>query len=104
PGTPSTKLWAVLDGSGVLIRGSGVTSVGHPGTGRETLVFNQNVSACVFLASPGASVVTDGSGSYPSPGEASVGPLTGNPNGIVVTRADEAGTVQNLPVYVAVFC
>jgi hypothetical protein len=103
PGTPATKLWAVLNGSGTLVRGSGVASAGHPGTGRETVVFNQDVSGCTFLATAGTTSVTDGSGSYPSPGEASVGPLSGNSNGIVVTRS-EGGVLENFPVYVAVLC
>lgn len=104
PGTPATKLWAVLDGSGNLVRGSGATSSSHPGQGRETVVFNQDVSGCVYLASPGSIVASSGSGSYPTQGETAVGPLSGNANGIVVTRATETGALVDFPVYVAVFC
>jgi len=102
-GTPATKLWAVVDGSGI-VRGSGAVSATNPGTGRYTVVFNQNVSACTYLATPGSTSATNGSGSYPSQGEAAVGPLSGNANGIVVTRANEAGTLVDFPVYAAVFC
>lgn len=103
PGAPATKLWAVLDGEGTLVRGSGVVSTGHPGTGRQTVIFNQNVSACTFIATPGATIATSGSGSYPTPGEVSGGPLEENANGVVVSRAEES-VVENFPVYVAVFC
>lgn len=104
PGTPATKLWAVLNGSGTVVRGSGVTSASHPGTGREIVIFNQDVSACAYLATPGATAASDGTGSYPSPGEAAVGPYSGNSHGVVVTRANEAGALVDFPVYVAVFC
>jgi hypothetical protein len=102
-GTPATKLWAVLDGEGTLVRGSGVMSTGHPGTGRQTVIFNQNVSACTFIATPGTTTATSGSGSFPTPGEVSVGPLEGNANGVVISRAEES-VVEDFPVYVAVFC
>ncbi len=103
-GTPATKLWAVLNGSGTLVRGSGVTSTTHPGLGRQAVVFNQDVSGCAFFASPGSTSTTDGVGSYPSPGMAAVGPLSGNSHGIVVSRALDNGNLVDFPVYVAVLC
>jgi len=104
PGTPATKLWALLDGVGKLVRSSGATSSTLVALGRQTVVFNQNVSSCIYLATPGAVGATDGDSSFPSEGMAAVSPLSGNPNGIVVTRANDAGDLVNFPVYVAVLC
>jgi hypothetical protein len=106
PGSPATTLWAVLDGSGGLVRGSGATSAALTKTGVQKVVFNQNVSACTFIATPGTIAALDGVGFYPGQGEAAVSPLEGNPNGIVISRAagEEKNEFVNYPVYVAVFC
>ena len=51
PGTPATKLWAVVTSAG-LLRGAerpAATTVAHWPLRR---VFNQDVSACAFLATP----------------------------------------------------
>jgi hypothetical protein len=99
----TTLLWAVVDSSGI-VRGSGATSSTNPGTGRYAVVFNRNVSQCNYMATPGSTSANDGSGSFPTQGETAVSPLTGNANGVVVTRATTDGTLQNFPVYVAIFC
>jgi hypothetical protein len=102
--TPATKIWAVLDGEGHLVRGSGATSSSLAKEGVQTVVFNQNVSACAFIATPGSIGAVDGAGRAPSQREAAVSPLEGNPNGVVITRAsgETDNELANFPVYVAV--
>jgi Collagen triple helix repeat (20 copies) len=103
PGIPATKLWAILNPSGI-VRGSGATSSTNPGTGFYTVVFDQDVSHCAYLATPGSAGGTDPPSVSPPPGDVSVSPLSGNANGVVVVRADATGALSNTAVYVAVFC
>jgi len=99
----STVLWAVVDATGI-VRGSGAVSSTNPGTGLYTVVFNRNVSQCAYIATSGSTSGTNPPGSYPSQAEASVSALSGNANGVVVTRADGSGALHSFPFFVAVFC
>ena len=107
-GAPATNLWAVVSSDGKLIRGSGVTSTsqGETKEGVYRVVFNQDVSACAFIATPAIEDATNGDSTFPNPALATVGPLAGNANGVVVVRA--SGEKPEEPdsgvVHVAVFC
>jgi hypothetical protein len=102
-GQAATNLWARLDGSGNLTHGSGVTSASHPQKGTEIVVFDQDISACAYVATAAAGA-TDGVSEIPTPGETAVGPLAGNSHGLVVVRATEKGAPVDFPVSVAVMC
>jgi hypothetical protein len=107
-GAPATNLWAVVSEDGKLIRGSGVASTSEGATkpGVYRVVFNQDVSACAFIATPAIDAGTNGDSTFPNPALATVGPLAGNANGVVVVRA--SGEKPEEPasgvVHVAVFC
>ncbi len=107
-GAPAAKLFAVVSADGKLIRGSGVisTSQGETKEGVYTVVFNQDVSACAFIATPAIDAETNGDSTFPNPAEATVGPLKENANGVVVVRAsgEEPKEPDSGVVHVAVFC
>jgi hypothetical protein len=53
-GAPATALFAHVTSNGTLTARSGVTAVGHPGTGQYTVTFNRNLTGvCVALAQIG---------------------------------------------------
>jgi hypothetical protein len=55
PGTPATKLFGNFNGdNGSLVRGSGIVSSVRSGTGFYTVTFNQDVSNCAIVSSPGS--------------------------------------------------
>jgi hypothetical protein len=95
-GAPATKLLAVVDFGGTLIRGSGTvgTDMKHgDGTGVYDVLFNQDVSNCSFQATPAqtedflwAETGFQGSGS------------------VRVVGHNAAGTAENVRFNVAVFC
>jgi hypothetical protein len=103
-GAPATKLWALLLSEGKISRSSGVVSAKHTETGVYVVVFNQDLSACTYVATPATPFAGDGTSSFPGPGEASAGPLEGNSDGVVVSRFDKEGEYQDTPVSLAVFC
>ena len=52
-GAPATKLWAVVESNGTLVRGSGVVSVKKNAGGRYDVTFDQNLTKCAFIATVG---------------------------------------------------
>jgi hypothetical protein len=81
PAGAVTKLWAVTSASGSLSRSSGTTSAGRLGLGDYEVIFNQNVTNCVYVASIGNSAGQIGG---PSSGFVATRPLPGNANGVEV--------------------
>jgi hypothetical protein len=53
-GASGSSLWAVINPTGTLARGSGVVSVAHVATGNYRVQFNKNISACAWLATIGS--------------------------------------------------
>jgi hypothetical protein len=54
PGPPAAVLWAVVESDGTLVRSSNaVAATDQPGFGQYTVTFNQNVRACVYIATLG---------------------------------------------------
>jgi hypothetical protein len=103
-GAAATNLWAVVNGGGTLVRGSGVVSTASSEGGVYKVVFDRDVTNCAYVVTPGAISASSGNGgNHPSQAEASVSPLTGNADGIVVSRYSES-VLSNNPVYIAVLC
>ena len=104
-GTPATKLWAVVNSTGTLRRGSGVVSVsGNPGV-FTTVKFNQNVAACAHVVSL-ARTAPGGPGAFQA-GEVSADEF--QPNGfaadsVLVSTRDSAGSAASKDFQLAVFC
>ena len=101
-GAAATSLWAVVDQNGTLIRNKGVASaqkIGGVGTGDYQVVFNQDVTGCSYQATigpPGNAPVTVG--------QADVLQRVNVAAGVEVRTLNPAGTAQDLPFHLAVFC
>lgn len=93
-----TKLTATLASTGSTTRQQNVTSSAKLGTGAYEVIFNQNVSQCTYLATPGSA-----GGGTPH-GHVSVEPRSTNANGVFVATANPAGTEADLPFHIAVIC
>jgi hypothetical protein len=96
PGGPSaTSLWAVVDKTGTLLRGSHAVSVKTVIAGYE-VVFDRDVSECSFEATLGATSA--------EVGEVGVGPRNGNVNGVFIYTAGSTGAEEAHGFNLAVFC
>jgi hypothetical protein len=95
PGAPATKLWAVVNSAGTLLRGSGAVSAAKTAGGYE-VDFNRDVSNCSYDATLGATSA--------EVGQAGVGPRSTNPNGVYVYTTDSAGAAADRGFNLAVFC
>jgi hypothetical protein len=104
PGQPATKLWAVVESDGTLVRGSGAVSSGHAGGGAGSgfyeVIFNTNVRACAYVATIG----NTGSAGNPVPGEIGVVGRATNVNGVFVATVNSAGAQADRSFHLAVFC
>jgi hypothetical protein len=99
PGAPATKLWAVVNSSGSIARSSGTTSAGRISDGTYEVIFNQDVSACAYVATPGSPTAT----TTPT-AEIGVAPRSGNVNGVYVQTYNIFGTLTDTSFHLAVFC
>jgi len=93
-GASATKLWAVVSSTGSLVHSSGATnSEKLLLNGTYEVDFNQDVSGCVFEATPslGFSLI------YAEP-------RTAKPDGVYVGTANTSGTLTNHAFNLAVFC
>jgi hypothetical protein len=105
-GAPATDLWAFVDTSApdFIKRGSGAVGATLGETGVYRVIFDRDVSACTWVATPAGSSATQGNvGGHPARGEVAVSALGGEPDGVVVSRYSD-GTLADLPVTLAVFC
>ncbi|MCJ2564404.1 MAG: collagen-like protein [Candidatus Thermoplasmatota archaeon] len=100
PGTPATVLWAVVESNGTLARGSNVVSTNYEGVGWYTVRFNQDVRACVYVATLG---YTGFLGVAP-PGSITVVGEFADPTGVWVATDDMTGTDTDRSFHLAVFC
>jgi hypothetical protein len=85
---------AAPPGATTLVRSSGATGAAREGAGNYSVTFNQNVSQCAYVATPG----DPGSAGAVPPLAASVSGQAGNPNGVVVRIARIAGALAGDPV------
>jgi hypothetical protein len=100
-GDPATSLWAVVTGDGSLVRSSGATAssrvTGFVGT--YAVTFNQNVTACSYLATIG-----NPAGGNPPHGTIVTALRAGTTNAVFVETKDVAGTLVDRNFHLAVFC
>lgn len=102
--TTTTSPYAVVDQNGVLSRGVGVVSVtpiaGVP-LGDYAVVFNRDITSCVYQATVGRPAVSVG----PPIGFAMVANWQGDPvNGVVVFIKDQDGAGQDRAFHLTVTC
>jgi hypothetical protein len=92
------SLWAVVKANGSLARSNGVASSANLNTGQYEVVFNRNVSDCVYSGTIG--VPGDG---FPENRLITVVDR-GNPNAVFVTTRETDGTSVNQAFNVQVDC
>jgi hypothetical protein len=102
--TFTDQRFALINADGTISRSIGgvvssqsFSSVGF--TGRYEVIFDRDVTQCMYLGNVGAPGAT-GAGD----GEVAFTSRFGNPNGIFVERRDSAGNFVNAPFFVGVFC
>jgi hypothetical protein len=98
-GPPATKLWAVVLADGSLVRSSGATASSRITDGEYRVDFNQNVTACAYLATIG-----NPQAGGPPPGAIVTALRVGTTNAVYVATFDLAGTHADRNFHLAVFC
>jgi Collagen triple helix repeat (20 copies) len=97
-GAAATSLWASVDAAGTLVRNKGVTSTQKLGTGDYLVIFNQDVTPCIYqatLGGPTTGVV---------PGQITAGQRAAIATGVRVITQNSTGTPTDLPFFVSTFC
>jgi hypothetical protein len=97
-GAAATALWASLDQNGTLVRNKGAASAQKTATGTYQVVFNQDVTGCIYqatLGGPTTGLVA---------GQITAAQLPAVNAGVRITTQDSAGAVTDKPFFVAVFC
>jgi hypothetical protein len=98
-GDGATKLFAVVSGSGGVVRSSGGVAVQKlAGSGRYTVSFPQDVSNCVPVVS------VSGTGGNPEVGTAAAAPEGSSVSQVTVATSDMDGSASDKTFAVAVFC
>jgi hypothetical protein len=101
-------MFAVVNGDGTLLRSAGAISAElapAPPDGRYNVVFDRDVSGCVYTAtvgSPGSRSSNGGSGL--TPGIATASSLSGVPEGVFVEIHDFDGNGVATSFHLMVFC
>ncbi len=91
---------AVVDSSGTLARGYRALHATRLGTGRYSVGFGRDVSACSYTASIGL----PGTAGSETPSMVSVAPRTGKPKSLFVQTFTPDGTRQDHGFHVIVVC
>lgn len=98
-GAAATALWASVDQNGTLVRNRGATSAQKNNTGQYQVIFNQDVTGCIYLATSGGPTI----GNFAA--DVGVGQLTAVAGGVRVNIFSINGAAAiDAPFFVAVFC
>jgi hypothetical protein len=101
PTGAATRLWAVLTSDGSLSRGFGVSGIAKTGVGTYTVIFNQSVVTCAYLATVGST----GAGTPAEGGFAVTGGDGVSAASVSVKTFDKDGTTaEDSAFHLAVFC
>jgi hypothetical protein len=99
PGAFAAESFAVVDSTGVLVRGDEAASVGHPSTGNYIVLFTRNIRHCAYVATVGAP-----DNAKPPLGIAAVASEAANANAVHVRTWGVEGTLRDRPFHLAVIC
>ena len=94
-----TRLTAVVNSAGNIVRSQGTTSSTKVAVGGTEVIFNQSVTACTYVAALGNSA-----GGTPPAGEISVASRDGNANGVLVATRSSTGVLTDLGFHLVVVC
>jgi hypothetical protein len=100
PGPPAAVLWAVVELDGTLVRSSNAVAATDQGIGQYTVTFNQNVRACVYIATLGLT----GSSFTAPPGSVTVVGEGMDVNGVWISTYDENGVSTDMSFHLMVVC
>jgi hypothetical protein len=100
PPPPNASFSAVIDGSGNIVRGVGVTSADEASTGSYQVQFNNDLTSCAFVVTPGQ---PGSSGDVPATYSTVVG-QAGTNNGLFIQLFDVNGNLVSEPFHVDVGC
>jgi hypothetical protein len=99
PDIPSGQYgYAVVDASGMLVRGHHAVSSAPLGTGEYQVIFDSNVRGGAYIASIGL----PGSLGASPPGQISVVGRFNNVNGVFIETTDSSGNLADLGFHLAV--
>ena len=87
------KMAAYVSSLGTLFTSNRAVSAARLGTGTYEVIFDRDVSNCIYLAT-----IAGGGGS------AATGPRNLTPNGVLISTRNAAGTLADSPIYVEVTC
>ncbi len=90
-------LSAVVAANGTFVSGAGVNDSENSAVGRYTVIFNQDVSGCAYIATLGES------GSIAS-GSVTTASRSGTPAGVWVATYDASGASANAAFRLSVYC
>jgi hypothetical protein len=93
-------LWALINADASIARSSGVTSAASEGTGEFQVIFDQDVTDCSYIVSPGL----NGSIGSTAPYFVGVTGRLGNPDGVWVTTYDDTGVATNESFFIEAIC
>jgi len=102
PGLPATSLWAVVNATGSVQNGSGVTSAASEGVGAYQVIFDKDVRNCSYIATLGIPG-SEGGGDQPA-GYATTAARDSSVDGVWVNTFDGSGTLTDEPFNLAVYC
>ncbi len=92
--------FAVVDRSGVVVRGRGVVSAARVAAGQYEVVFNRSVRNCAYVATVGD---VDDVG-VETPGEITTVGRFGNPRGVFVSTHNSGGAFEDRSFHLFVSC
>ncbi|MGH8002132.1 MAG: hypothetical protein ACREPR_22560 [Brasilonema sp.] len=90
---------AVVNSDGTLARSLGAISSSVLDTGSYEVVFPQDVSNCIYNATPGVPGLDN-----PQPGEVAVGLRRNNSNAVFIATYDSSGQLANNGFHLTVAC
>ena len=98
-GAPAAAFWASVDQVGNLVRNKGAASAQRNGIGSFQVIFNQDVTGCIYLSSPGGPTTSTFTGD-----ESGAAQLPNVAAGVRVFTTNSAGVLVDRPFFLAVFC
>ena len=100
PRTVAGDRWAKVNGDGSLARGKGVVSSGQINPGTYQVIFDIDVSECVYIAS-----IARNTAAEPPAGQIGVAALGGNAKGVFIrTNRSDGSTPVDIPFHLFVGC
>ena len=98
--TALPRVFAVVNANATLLRGKGVTSTAHLGTGVYDIRFSRNLSSCAWTGTVGFGTFGGSTGAA----QITITGRAGTNNGLFVTTFDGAGVATDEPFSAIVIC